>query len=131
MIKLEIPFKIESQNKFSNRRGFGAQFAYKNYRDEWMQHIMCALKMREDMCDGRRANVFIESRRTRLLDKGNLYGGAKPVLDSLKHFGLIVDDSPKWIEEEVFQTQVKAGEECTIITIEYLDACNAAKTPLK
>jgi len=51
----------------------------------------------------RKRKVIITSYRKRLLDKDNLYAGAKLLVDALKKAGLIWDDSPKWINLEVKQ----------------------------
>lgn len=48
-------------------------------------------------------SVRIMSYRKRLLDKDNLTGGAKPIVDALKLCGFIWDDSPEWIELHVDQ----------------------------
>ena len=51
----------------------------------------------------KKKKVIITSYRKRLLDKDNLYAGAKCLGDALKKAGLIWDDSPKWINLEVKQ----------------------------
>ena len=58
---------------------------------------------------------------TRLLDYGNLVGGCKPLLDAIKLSGLIVDDSPKWIEDKYFQEKCQGGFERTEFIIEELE----------
>lgn len=68
----------------------------------------------------KRARVRITSYRTRLLDKDNAYGGAKPLLDSLKYAGLVPDDSTEAIDYEVLQRKVHhRSEEHTEVVIEY------------
>jgi len=117
-MKLSIQEKIESQNKFNNRRGIGAQFAYRKYRDNWKEQIMVALPLGARNSHGdNRFMVTITSYRSRLLDKGNLYGGSKPILDALIHFGVIRDDSPKWCEEEVKQVKCARKDEKTEIEV--------------
>jgi hypothetical protein len=64
-----------------------------------------------------RCRVRILSRRVRLLDLDNLYGGVKPYCDALRYAQAIRDDSPDAIELEVVQERVVKGEECTIIEI--------------
>jgi hypothetical protein len=54
--------------------------------------------------------------RKRLLDKDNLYGSCKPLVDGLKYIGLIRDDKPEWIELECRQQTGKAKQ--TIIVVE-------------
>lgn len=67
-----------------------------------------------------RAHLRITRFGSRLLDDDNLRGGAKPLIDCLKESGLIEDDSPKWIDLEVKQELVPAGEERTEIEITWL-----------
>jgi Holliday junction resolvase RusA-like endonuclease len=51
----------------------------------------------------RKMKVRIVSYRARLLDKDNLYSGAKCLVDALRRTRLIRDDSPRWLELEVEQ----------------------------
>ena len=65
-----------------------------------------------------RAKVLILVERKKLLDKDNLYGGIKPLLDALVRLEFIVDDSAKWIDLDV--TQEKSNDPQTVISIESL-----------
>jgi len=47
----------------------------------------------------------------RLLDIGNLVGGAKPLMDALVRERVIQDDSPRWVEEIYLQEIVSRGRE--------------------
>lgn len=51
----------------------------------------------------KRRRVEILSWRARFLDKDNLYGGAKILIDALRDVGLIFRDSPKWVDVNVYQ----------------------------
>jgi Holliday junction resolvase RusA-like endonuclease len=62
----------------------------------------------------RKMSVVITSYRKRLLDLDNLVGGAKPLIDALCDMGLIVDDSPDWLDLEVKQKQQSIGEHTSI-----------------
>lgn len=67
-----------------------------------------------------RTRVIIGSYRVRLLDRDNLYGGAKALCDSLTYAGLILSDSEKDIEYEVVQIRVAhRKDEKTVVMIEY------------
>jgi hypothetical protein len=66
-----------------------------------------------------RVVVCIESRRVRLIDLDNLYGGAKFLIDAARYKLLIKGDSAKDIDLQIFQTKVAKGEEETILTITY------------
>ena len=50
--------------------------------------------------------VRVTSRRVKLLDKDNLYGGAKPYVDTLRYCGAIREDSPDAIELQILQEKV-------------------------
>jgi len=54
---------------------------------------------------------------THLLDKDNLYGGAKPICDALRYRGLIRDDDPESIHLIVQQRKVSKKETGTLIEI--------------
>lgn len=63
--------------------------------------------------------VHITSFRTKLLDKDNLVGGCKPILDALRNQGLIKDDSPEWVEVDYQQVKVNGGSQTkTVIQLE-------------
>jgi Holliday junction resolvase RusA-like endonuclease len=62
--------------------------------------------------------VRIHSQRARKLDYDNLVGGAKTLIDALKRAGMIVDDSPEWLE--VTYTQATGKPYHTLITFEEL-----------
>jgi len=55
-----------------------------------------------------RIDVVITRRSCRLLDDDNLYGGAKPLIDSLRELGLIPDDDTKTIKLECRQVRVSS-----------------------
>jgi hypothetical protein len=63
----------------------------------------------------------IEVRITRcgikLLDKDNLYGGAKPICDALRYEKLIPEDDPESINLIVQQRKVKRADIGTLIEI--------------
>jgi len=61
--------------------------------------------------------VEIERCGSRMFDKDNFIGGCKPLLDTLKTKGFIVDDSAKWVEVLYKQIKCKRGQEKTIIKL--------------
>lgn len=68
-----------------------------------------------------KCNVYIISKRFRILDEGNLY--TKPHIDFLTEIGLIQDDSKKYINS-IKTTQEKVGskkEESLIIELEEIE----------
>ena len=68
--------------------------------------------------DPSRMLVCIESVRSKLLDKDNLYGGAKFFCDFLRLSGVIREDTEKEIDLQVTQRKPKKGEvEKTVIEV--------------
>lgn len=65
-----------------------------------------------------RARVTIVRHGRRICDTDNLIGGTKMLVDSLKHEGLIEDDTPAHVELIVRQQLTKAPH--TVVTIEAL-----------
>lgn len=113
MCKFMLPLKIKSQNaSFYKKNGFWVARADKK---RWLNALAIIAKRALHPAAGKR-KVTIVSYRKRLLDYGNLVGGAKPILDALKKLGWIVDDSPAWVIEEYKQFAV--GQEFTEIFIE-------------
>jgi hypothetical protein len=55
---------------------------------------------------------------TKTLDYGNLVGGCKPLLDAMKFNNLIIDDSPKWLDDKYLQEKCNEGKERTEIEVE-------------
>lgn len=69
-----------------------------------------------------RARVCIKRFGLRALDRENLWGGTKAIVDCLKEAGLIVDDSEEWIDLEVRQERVHDRDQRrTEITITWLE----------
>lgn len=54
---------------------------------------------------------------SRMLDKDNLYGGAKPICDALRYAGYIKDDDPNSIELIVRQSKCTRKQVGTLIEI--------------
>jgi hypothetical protein len=62
--------------------------------------------------------VTITLHHSRLFDPDSLVGCVKPVLDALRHWKLLVDDRPKWIDLEVFQEKSSRKDQYTTIVID-------------
>lgn len=105
-----IPRRIESQNKFQWRHWR----YYATYRKSWGKVL--ALIAGRSTCEEFR-RVRITSHRVRLLDEGNLVGGAKPIPDALVALGWLVDDSRQWCKVEYVQTRCAKKDERTVIEI--------------
>jgi hypothetical protein len=48
-----------------------------------------------------RVRITITMYRHRLMDRDNAYGAAKPLFDALVRLGYAVDDSPRWMQQQV------------------------------
>ena len=64
---------------------------------------------------GASARVTIERVSPRLLDRDNLYGGAKLLIDAMKRLDLIRDDSDRWVDLVVTQAR---GPARTMVRLE-------------
>ena len=98
-MKIIIPVTIPSANQLL-RMHYQAR---KRLMWEFMWEIRAAGIESRGNAGREKRTVRITSYRGRMLDKDNLYGGAKVCLDAIKKMNLIRDDSPKWIELEVIQ----------------------------
>lgn len=89
------------------REHFGAT---KKWRKRWgvmlLPEIMAQGGKEALKASGRR-RVTIERHGKKALDADNLAGGAKELLDEIRTYGLIVDDSPK--HAELVYTHVPLG----------------------
>lgn len=59
----------------------------------------------------KRRELYVIQYRRRPLDKDNLYGSVKPLVDGLKKAGLLVDDSEKWLDLHSLQVRIGGDEE--------------------
>lgn len=66
-----------------------------------------------------RIEVRIHSYRKRFLDKDNLIGGAKGLVDCLQIAGIIPDDSPEYVQLIYHQYRVTKEESRTVIEVIY------------
>ena len=64
-----------------------------------------------------KVRCVVTIRHSKLYDKDNAYGGCKPLIDSLKMNGLIVDDSAKHLELTVEQEKCSRKESHTEIEL--------------
>lgn len=87
---------------------------YEKYKWAWAKAltIIPKIKRYESI-----SSVTIVSDRSRLIDLENLWGGSKPIRDTLERRGWVYNDSPKWSELQVSQRKVKRGEEKTWVKI--------------
>lgn len=122
-VLIRVPMELPSGNAM--RRKYRHFSAYGKLRDSWQRTIFALagrkntqlLRARVDL--KHKAKVLILSQRKKLLDKDNLYAGAKPILDSLVRLNYCVDDSAQWMDVTV--DQEKSNESSTVISITYGD----------
>lgn len=111
-IRIKIPKKVESLNKLLKMHW--AQ--RKRHNGDWQAWVKIKTPKSKPKWTGL-VGVGIRSLRARLLDKDNLFGGCKPVVDALKKNGLIRDDTPKDIDLYCTQKAVKKEDRGTVITL--------------
>ena len=114
---LEIRKKIKSNNvllrsHWSTRRTDKKEYALLVRSQMRLKKIVCAKEKEKYI-------IMIISYRKRLLDKDNLYGGCKQLIDAIIDEGLIYDDSPKYLDLKV--EQFKAKEDHTMIIRKGID----------
>ena len=79
-------------------------------KKDWLGLLMPYLKSLPSAKPGSRYSVTIIRRSTKKLDKDNLYGGCKALLDVIRDARLIDDDDPDSIELSEYQEVVKKSE---------------------
>jgi hypothetical protein len=116
MHEIVIYEAIKSQNT-REKQHWGSR-ARDNKR--WRAYVRAAMTPAErSQVVNVKRRVVITSIRGRLLDVGNLVGGAKGLVDALVQCGILVDDSPKWCEIEYHQRiKTKSETQKTIISWE-------------
>lgn len=118
MIRLgPFPVKIDSLNKRLTRHWS------RNYRDgKALQAIIGAFinrySLKVHFQEKRKRRVKFVSLRSRMLDTDNLIGGFKGVRDAIKRLGVIVDDSPKWLDALYEQRPAKKETHGFFIEVE-------------
>ena len=100
--------KIESRNVL-DRQHWAVKRKSKGIWALFVRNQMKLNKIREAK-EGERFKLSIISYRKKLLDKDNLYGGIKGLLDACIEENLIWDDSPKYLDLDVDQYTSKKYE---------------------
>ena len=100
--------KIESRNVL-DRQHWAVKRKSKGIWALFVRNQMKLNKIREAK-EGERFKLSIISYRRKLLDKDNLYGGVKGLLDACIEENLIWDDSPKYLDLDVDQYTSKKYE---------------------
>jgi len=107
MAKIIIPIVTPSLNELINMHYHDKARLKKSYKAhiEGAVHDM-GMKI-ERMKRPKKRTVKIYSFRKRECDRDNLIGGMKPFIDAIRELGLIWDDSPKYIDLNIFQLEDK------------------------
>jgi hypothetical protein len=66
----------------------------------------------------KKMRVKIVLYHSRVYDKDNAFGACKIVVDAIKHWKLIVDDSPDWMDLQVSQDICPHKRRHTVIELE-------------
>jgi len=127
-IEVEVSQRIASLNFFLGeehaelRRGYMAvdknghvTTAWSTYKQKWAS-ALTLIPMRKKR-NKFVAHTTIISYRVKLLDKENLYGGSKPIRDTLIRRNYLYDDNPDCGDLSVWQKKCKKNEERTFIKV--------------
>ncbi len=108
---IALPLKIKSLNVL-NREHWAVK---RRSKQEYQIFIRNQMRLKKiSKCNHKQKfKLQIISYRKKLLDKDNLYGGCKGLIDALISEGFIFDDSPEYIDLTV--EQHKAKEYQTVI----------------
>lgn len=114
-VKVEIPIQIKSANAVGPYTHWRVYYNYKKMLGDALGFAL----PRVGQPPKRKVKVVITSRRFRKLDYDNYVQGCKPVLDTLKKRGYLVDDSPEHVEVTYLQEIITRKEQpLTIISIQ-------------
>lgn len=115
-LTIVIDREVPSLNKTMWRH----RSAYTKERDAWMVLMRVQLRPIRRVVVPMRA--VIHSLRGRLVDYGNLVGGAKPIPDALVRLGYLYDDNPRWFTCDYQQERAPKALRCTRISLWPADA---------
>ena len=108
MTKLILYRGIPSVNEVNRWRYKRQHWRLKQEKNAWRVLLLSAGKdVRETQTP---RQVIITSVRKRLLDKDNLYGSVKLLVDSMVKLKWLVDDRPAYLDLEVRQKKIEKGE---------------------
>lgn len=114
-MRLDIPSVPPSPN-----RVLGKHWSMKaGVKDEWVLLVRTQI-IPTPMMRFAKKRVTITLHHSRSYDKDNLYASVKPVVDALKHWNLIWDDAPEFLDLTVDQEKCPHKKRHTVIEIEAL-----------
>ncbi len=108
LLSVTVPKRVESGNNWQWR----PWYVYDRYKKSWFEFLRLLIRVAEGVPGGKRKVVII-AKRKKLLDKDNLIAGCKPILDFLKRWFWIRDDSSMWVETD-YRQELSEKEETVI-----------------
>lgn len=112
--------KVESANKWTNKRGRSAGYYYSNYKKKWVQQLALVFPRKDrEKAPPVAGRITITAFNSRLFDADNLRGGTKAICDYFVRAGYFYDDRPEFLTVNVIQEKVPRKAEYTTITIIY------------
>lgn len=134
-LTLELPFATPSQNDKRVKGHWGFRKKHKDLCRSWVVFRLLEQGHKLEVRAGRgrtliwarlkepakeRRRVTITRHSPGQCDYGNLVGGCKGLLDVLVEVGLLVDDSPEWVEEVYFQAKAPKGKGRTVVEVAFI-----------
>lgn len=116
MIVIHLPFPTPSQNE-RDRMHVRAR---EKFKEQCCAAIMVSLSRQQRYgleWPDERVAIKVIRYSAGILDKGNLIGGCKDLLDALVAMRVIRDDSPKWLDDQYEQVNAKRGAGMTTVEV--------------
>lgn len=111
---MKLIFEVTATPSLNKLKGH--KWAWVNYKRRYKRELqgyeLLALKKKV------KCKMVITRYGSRLLDADNYAGACKILIDQIKNKGLIVDDSPKWLDISFEQVKCRRGMEKTVVEIE-------------
>jgi len=86
-------------------------------RDEWARWVAVSLD-KPPKAESKRSLVIERLACSNGLDRDNLYGSYKQLIDAIRDAGIIVDDSDKWLDLKIInQRAATRAENRTVIVV--------------
>lgn len=116
---------VEATPSLNTTTGRGHWTTYTKLKKRWDLLLLEALSrekkmgFRSPLC---RARLQIERVGKKILDRDNLRGGVKPLVDNLRARGLIINDNEEWLDAEPPTQRLVQRNELphTVVRITYL-----------
>ena len=117
LVNIEYPWPTPSLNQ-TRRLHWGTRKRQKTHWSNVTNAILLNDYPNLTYNDGDPAIVTITRYSSRSLDHDNLVGGAKFLVDLLKEYNLIVDDTPHWVEVIYQQAPSSRADARTLVEVQ-------------